>query len=151
MMLSRSRFVYRTVHNGKDLARRTFARREAPLPPLTNPVENAIAAAQQRGDLNNLSGSGKPLQQGVDASRVPTGMTSSELLSKKAEFEMRRAIKNNELDHLQGQKLEYKGTSIVSSGLGTSSASGSDGDGPDAMSRYILEQAQPSAKDMKKL
>ena len=121
------------------------------MPPLTNPVENAIAAAQQRGELSNLSGSGKPLKQGVEASRVPTGMTSSELLSKKAEFEMRRSIKNKELDHLQGQKLEYKGTSIVSSGLGGRSDGSSGGEGPDAMSRYILQQAQPAAKDLKKL
>jgi Domain of unknown function (DUF1992) len=144
-MLNRSSLLIQRAT--KTLSRRAFSRREAPLPALNNPVENAIAAAQQRGDLNNLSGSGKPLKQGVEASRVPTGMTSSELLSKKAEFEMRRAMHNKELDHLQGQKLVYKGTNIVPTSLGGGGDAG--GEASNVMKRYIIDQAQPTVKDLK--
>ena len=151
-MLSRSIFHHRSAASKTNLQRlqwRAFGRREAPLPALSNPVEQAISAAQRRGDLNNLSGAGKALKQDNDASRVvPTGLTSSELLSKKAEFEMRRAMHNRELDHLQGQKLEYKGTSTASPSLSGGGSEGG-GDGPDVMSRYILKQAQPTVEDLK--
>jgi hypothetical protein len=145
---------------GSLLQRRNFARREAPLPPLSNPVEQAIAAAQQRGELNNLSGAGKPLKKDTAASishRMHSSSSSSaNLMSSKAEFEMRRAVLNKELEleHMHGQAREYKGTSIVSMSL-TGGDGGSDGagDGADsgAMGRYILKQAQPSVKDLKGL
>jgi hypothetical protein len=114
---------------------------------LTNPVENAIAAAQRRGELNNLSGAGKPLAKS-DAV-VVTGMASSELLSKRAEFEMRRAIRNKELENIggEGKQLKYKGT-----GISPTIGDGSDGGGGgEVMGTYILQQAKPSAADIKKI
>jgi hypothetical protein len=114
---------------------------------LTNPVENAIEAAQRRGELDNLSGAGKPLAKG-DVGRV-TGISSSELLSKKAEFEMRRAIHNKELENIggEGKQLKYKGT-----GVSPTVAGGNDGvGGGDVMSTYILKQTNPSAADIKKI
>ncbi|CAB9512396.1 expressed unknown protein [Seminavis robusta] len=134
---------------------RGFAKRDAPLPPLTNPVEQAIAAAQQRGQLNNLSGAGKPLSSKSNSisSRPVAGMSTSELLSKKAEFEMRRAVKNRELEHLEGQTLQYRGTTIVSPSLssnsGGSPSGSSEKSGATIMGQYILKQAQPSVKDLK--
>ncbi|KAL3899285.1 MAG: hypothetical protein SGARI_006495 [Bacillariaceae sp.] len=124
------------------------------MPALTNPVEQAIADAQKRGDLSNLSGAGKPLTAKDNNISIP-GMSTSELLSKKAEFEMRRAVQSGELEHLQGEKLEYKGTNIVSTSLssgsgGSSSIGGGEQpSGADVMGRYILKQAQPKAKDLK--
>jgi hypothetical protein len=129
--------------------RRGFAssRREVPLPPLTNPVEQAIVQARLRGEFDGLSGAGKPLQKSKETSPL-AGITTSTILSMRAEFEMRRAVHNKELEHLAGQKLEYKGTSIVS----PTSAGGDGGDGGDAMlSQYILKEAQPSAAGMKNM
>lgn len=150
----RSRMVFLANGGTSSSSTAGFAtQRDPPMPPLTNPVEQAIAAAQQRGDLNNLSGAGKPLSKTSSSSTAAVaGMSSTELLSKKAEFEMRRAIQSGELDHLQGEKLEYRGTNIVSVSLSAKSSSGGGGGEPTGakiMERYILKQAQPKAKDLK--
>ena len=118
---------------------RGFSRRDAPLPPLTNPVLNAIEEARKKGEFDNLSGAGKPLSK-VDHDLPPAGMTSTELLSKKAEFEMRRAIRNRELEDIggEGEKLTYKGTGEV-------------GSADAAMGSYIVNQVKPSFEDMKKI
>jgi hypothetical protein len=114
---------------------------------LTNPVENAIEAARRRGEFENLSGAGKPLKPQTGDVRAVAGMSSSELLSKKAEFEMRRAIHNKELENIggEGERLKYKGTGI------SPTVGGDGGGGDNAMSTYILKQSTPSAADMKKL
>jgi Domain of unknown function (DUF1992) len=137
-------------------ATRGFARRDPPLPPLTNPTEQAIDAAQKRGALDNLSGAGKPLtfkHSDTVKARPMAGMSTAELLSKKAEVEMRRAIHNNELDHVAyGQPLEYRGTNIVSSSLSSSNSDQSTGaTGATAMGQHILKQAQPSVENLKNL
>ena len=72
---------------------------------------------------------------------------------------MRRAIRNNELEDLggEGKKLKYKGTtglspSLTGGGGGSNEGGGTGGGGTtgaDVMSKYILDQAQPSANDMK--
>ena len=67
---------------------------------------------------------------------------------------MRRAIHNNELDNLagEGEKLKYKGTNIspsISGGGGGGDGSGGNS-GPSVMEKYILDQANLSANDMKK-
>ena len=90
--------------------------------------------------MNDLAGSGKPLNK-VDNTQHPR-MSTSELLQKKAEFEMRRAIHQRELEDIggEGQKLKYKGTlEMNSDGLG------------EAMGSYITHQAEPSAEDLKNL
>ena len=122
-------------------------RPDPPLPALTNPVEHAIASAQRRGDLSNLSGAGKPLTAKSDSSSRPAvpGMSTSELLSKKAEFEMRRAVQSGELEHLQGGKLKA-GTNVVSTSIGGSSGSSAGGEqqsGAGIMGRYILKEGMP--------
>jgi hypothetical protein len=121
------------------------ARREPPLAPLTNPVENAIEAARRRGEFENLSGAGKPLPKGDMPVAGGRGSSPSDLLSKKAEFEMRRAIRNNELENLggEGKKLKYKGTAISTPTIG--------GEGGQSISNYVLVQADMSAEDMKKV
>ena len=137
--------------------RRQFARREAPLAPLSNPVEQAIQAAQQRGDLNNLTGAGKPLKQDSASSlshvmHASSGSSTSNLLSTKAEFEMRRATLNKELEleHMHGKALEYKGTNITGSSVMSGGSGGADSL-DSAMGAYILIESQPSVTDLKSL
>ena len=133
----------------RPLSKSSRPGREPPLPPLTNPIENAIEAARQRGEFQNLSGSGKPLPKGESVLAVAGGGGSpSELLAQKAEFEMRRAIRNNELENIggEGEKLKYKGTGISPSIGGESGGGG----GGNAMEHYILDQSRISADDMKK-
>ena len=132
--------------------------------PLTNPVEQAIEEARRRGELNNLSGSGKPMTSSSkqnDAAMMHSSgrMSPEQLMSSKAEYEMRRAIRNNELEDLggEGKKLKYKGTtglspSLTGGGGGSNEGGGTGGGGTtgaDVISKYILDQAQPSANDMK--
>ena len=54
--------------------------------PLTNPVEQAIEEARRRGELNNLSGSGKPMtssnKQNDAATMHSSGRMSPEQLMK---------------------------------------------------------------------
>ena len=137
---------------------KTFAsatRRDAPMPPLTNPVENAIEEARRRGEFKNLSNAGKPLPKKDDVMTAVGGNSPSDLLSKKAEFEMRRAIRNNELESLagEGQQLRYRGTTpgLPPAGQGSGGAVGgrASGVGADVMSQYILDQSQVSAEDLK--
>mmetsp|Transcript_44728 Transcript_44728/g.68429 ORF Transcript_44728/g.68429 Transcript_44728/m.68429 type:complete len:82 (-) Transcript_44728:93-338(-) len=73
------------------------------------------------------------------------GSSTSDLLSRKAEFEMRRAIRNSELEQLggEGEKLKYKGTAITGPKIG--------GEGGQSMKTYILDQADMSAEEMKKV
>lgn len=140
---------------------RHFARREAPLPPLTNPVEQAIRNAQKRGELTNLAGSGKPLSKNAVTTlsshslHASSGSSTSNILSTKAEFEMRRAAMNQELEleHLHGKARAYQGTNIVgSSGIGGGGpSSGAGGDLNSVMGDYILKESQPSVKDLKSL
>ena len=134
------------------------SRREPPMAPLTNPVEQAIEEARRRGKLSNLSGSGKPMQKKTKDGDVHNGvmsgrMSPSQLISTKAEFEMRRAIRNRELENLggEGEKLKYKGTTGISPSLtggGTSTEGGGGGSdaGTNAMGKYILKQTLPSNK-----
>lgn len=126
-------------------------RRDNPLPPLTNPVEQAIETSRRRGELDNLTGAGKPLAVRDTTPTIPVGMSSSELLSKKAEFEMRRAIHNKELEEVagMGEKLKYKGT--TEGGIASVQGGGrtSDGGVSDTMSHYILKESDLSVKDLK--
>lgn len=115
-------------------------------------MEQAIGQARAQGKFNGLAGAGKPLPKNKETSPI-AGITTSELLSKRAEFSMRRAIHNKELEHLAGQKLVYKGTNIVSTSLSGSSSDGmtGKGSGADVMGDYILKQAQPSAAHIKNM
>lgn len=141
-------------HQQQQQPLRSFAaaaRRDPPLPPLSNPVEKAIEAAGRRGDLSNLSGSGKPLspKRGGDVAVAAGRMSPATLLFRKAEYEMRRAVRNRELVNLEGEgeKLKYKGTGIVSPRIGGDGGSGGD----DSLGTYILDQSQLSSEDMKNL
>ena len=82
-----------------------------------------------------------------------TGMSSSQLLSQKAEFEMRRAVHSRELEDLagKGEKLQYKGTTIVTSSTANPGSSGGGCNANEAMSRYILDQVKPSTDDLKNM
>lgn len=140
----------------------TTTTRDAPLPPLSNPVEQAILAAKERGDFNNLSGKGKPLPKRDIADPI-AGISNTDLLHKRAEVEMRQYIdhhaKEDLQDHYYGKKLPYKGTNIVGtssssgSGSGSESGLGSSADAVvDAMGKYIIKESQqPTSASNKNL
>ena len=152
MMFTSRRFIHPPRGTTILLQTRSLASRD----PIISPsVERAIREAQQRGAFDKLRGAGKPLISKRYDMRVKGGLTpgmsSVELFSKKAEFEMQRAIRNHELDPvLHGQPLKYRGTTVVTSSWSSGSSSSSDSS-TTAMEQYILKQAQPSVKDLKEL
>ena len=109
----------------------------------------SIEDAQQRGEFNHLSGSGKPLPKRTDTT-VPVGLSGTQVMAQKAEFEMRRAIHNQELSDLagQGEALPYKGTSVT--GAEISQQQGGGG-GLDVVSDFVMKESKLSAEDLKKL
>ena len=124
------------IQGGRSSLRRTFAKRAAPLPPVMTRVERMIAEAQGAGDFDELEGKGKPLKRGHDV--AVAGVSQSELIAHRAEFEMRRANVQHELDYVGGKGVPLpKGTTRGPS-LGQ-------------ISQYVKKNSGFSAKQLKRV